>query len=132
MIILDTHTFLWYVAEPEQLGHQAVELIEEAALTRQLFVSAVTFWEIALLQAKRKVLIPISVAQIRSRSLSGGLQETTIDGEVAALAVNLRGLPSNLADRLIVATALQGYKLITADPALLAWEGRLPRFDSRS
>ena len=31
------------------------------------------------------------------------------------------------ADRLIVATALEGYKLITADERILAWPGNLDR-----
>ena len=35
------------------------------------------------------------------------------------------------ADRLIVATALEGHRLVTGDQRLLDWPGRLERIDAR-
>ena len=35
------------------------------------------------------------------------------------------------ADRIIVATALQGHTLVTGDRTILAWDGNLARLDAR-
>ena len=36
------------------------------------------------------------------------------------------------ADRIIVATALGGHRLVTADERILAWSGNLDRLDART
>ena len=43
--LLDTHTFVWSVAAPEQLGPTARAVIEDPAST--LLVSAASAWEVA-------------------------------------------------------------------------------------
>jgi len=44
--LLDAHTFLWALAEPAQLSHKVRDILEDAK--NEVFVSAVTFWEISL------------------------------------------------------------------------------------
>ena len=131
MVLLDTHVFLWHTRAARQLGSSALDLIEEATIDRECYVSAITFWEIALLGREGRILVPDSVALVRSRSLASGLLEVPIDGEIGIRSANLEGLPNDPADRIIVATALGGYKLLTADTQILRWKGQLNRVDAR-
>lgn len=131
MVLLDTHVFLWHTRAARQLGRSAFDLIEEATLDRECYVSAITFWEIALLGRKGRILVPDSVALVRSRALANGLLEVPIDGEIGIRSVNLEGFQNDPADRIIVATALGGYKLLTADSKILQWQGQLNRVDAR-
>ena len=64
-------------------------------------------------------------------SSSDGLIEIPVDGDIAIRANELTGLHADPADRLIIATALGGHTLVTADARLLSWSGRLTRMDAR-
>ena len=44
--LLDTHSFLWTVFEPEKLSRAARKMIEDPA--NDVLVSVITFWEISL------------------------------------------------------------------------------------
>jgi len=44
--LLDAHTFLWALAAPSQLSDKVRDILEDAK--NEVFVSAVTFWEISL------------------------------------------------------------------------------------
>jgi PIN domain nuclease of toxin-antitoxin system len=45
-LLLDAHTFLWFVWDDAHLSHNARTLIVDAA--NQKFISPVTYWEIAI------------------------------------------------------------------------------------
>jgi PIN domain nuclease of toxin-antitoxin system len=45
-LLLDAHTFLWFVWDDVQLGSNARSLIVDAS--NQKFISAATYWEIAI------------------------------------------------------------------------------------
>lgn len=44
--LLDTHTFLWVLTERTKLPAQVIEIIEDAS--QEVFLSAVSLWEIAI------------------------------------------------------------------------------------
>ena len=56
-----------------------------------------------------------------------GLTEFPLDGEVAIRAAGLSDIGADPADRFIVATALAGHLLVTADRRILSWPGSLSR-----
>ena len=62
--------------------------------------------------------------------LDQGLLEVPVDGRIAARAGLLPYMHGDPADRMIVATALQGHQLLTADRQILDWPGRLNRLDA--
>ena len=65
------------------------------------------------------------------RELMGqGLNEIPVDGAIAACAGLLAEMHGDPADRLIVATALQGHQLLTADRRILNWPRKLSRMDA--
>ena len=67
----------------------------------------------------------------RQDLLNMGLIEIPVDGSIAARAGLLLDIHGDPADRLIVATALTGHQLVTADRAILGWPGPLKSMDAR-
>ena len=67
----------------------------------------------------------------RIRLLNDGLIEIPVDGDVGIRADSFRDFHADPADRIIVATALGGHTLLTADERILAWNGNLRRVDAR-
>jgi PIN domain nuclease of toxin-antitoxin system len=53
--------------------------------------------------------------------------EIPVDGEIGIRATGLADFHGDPADRLIVATALGGHQLVTADERILDWPGALGR-----
>lgn len=131
MLLLDTNALLWMTEADPRLGAKT-RLSLESAAADELSVSAFSFWEIAILIAKRRLGLRISPADYRAQVLSSGIAEIVVDGAIGVTAVML-GAPNNdPADRIIAATALaHDATLITADDRLLNWHGALKTHDAR-
>ena len=130
MILLDTHVLLWLRLGSDRLGQQTRQLIEASWQHGDIYVSAITFWEIALLEAKRRVELDEKVDVWRRTVIEQGTKEVPVDGKIAIRAVNLSGLHSDPADRIVVSTALEGYRLATIDRRILEWRGDVERIDA--
>lgn len=129
--MLDTHALLWMDRNDPMLGPQARALIENTWRSDVVAVSAISFWETALLADRGRIVLPVSAEAWRLDLLQAGLREIAVDGRVSLLATRLEGLHRDPADRFIVATALQlGATLVTADRQILGWNGALPRQDA--
>ena len=63
--------------------------------------------------------------------LKEGLIEIPVDGDIGIRANALPDFHSDPADRIIVATAMSGHRLVTADERILSWDGSLARLDAR-
>ena len=68
----------------------------------------------------------------REELLQSGIVEIPVNGVIAARAALLTGMHGDPADRIIVATALEGHRLLTADTRILNWPGQLNRLDART
>ena len=130
-MLLDTHVLFWSAFDGGRLGPACRQRIEQAAREANLAVSALSFWELAMLQAKRKIDFGGDVAVWRTELLDGGLVEIPVDGAIAVRAGLLSGLHGDPADRIIVATAQDGHQLVTVDDRILRWGGSLDRIDAR-
>ena len=125
-LLLDTHALLWVLNDEKRLGARARKRIERDATRGTLAVSAITFWEVALLTLRRRVAVTPTGPALRAHVLGLGVHELSIDGAVAELAGRLSIKHADPADCLLVATALEhDVTLVTADAKLLAWGGRL-------
>ena len=127
VIILDTHVLLWLRAGSERLGAQARHAIDEAWQSGRVCVSAISFWEVTQLTEKGRIRFSVDVSLWRQEQLSLGMVEIPISGAIGIRAALLPDLHGDPADRLIVATALEGHQLITADERILAWPGKFRR-----
>jgi PIN domain nuclease of toxin-antitoxin system len=133
MIVLDTHTLLWMDRNDSALGAQARQQIEEAWRSEGVAVSAISFWEAAMLAQRGRIVLPVPIEVWRAELLQAGVQEIAIDGRIALLATSLADLHKDPADRFIVATALAHQALlVTADSKILSWAGLLTRQDASS
>ena len=130
MILLDTHALVWLLLDDQRLGRQAQHVIAGAWSDNGVGVSAITFWEISMLCAKGRLELLVDLGTWRMSLLNEGLVEVPVDGEIAARAGSLRDLHGDPADRMIVATALAGHQLVTADRRILEWSGLLNRLDA--
>jgi len=110
------------------LGKRSQRTIDRALEDDQLAVSVISFWEITLLIAKRRVRSIDSAAETRDFILRAGIGELPLTGEIAILAGELDSLNGDPADRFIAATAIRhDATLVTADEKLLRWRHSLRR-----
>ena len=131
MILLDTHALLWMNQDDAALGKTARKLIQTAWDAEALAVSAISFWECAMLHAAKRVRLQQAPAVWRAQLLASGLIEFPVDGEIALLSVDVDLPHKDPADRIIVATAItQNAVLLTADATLLKWKSPLKRHDA--
>jgi PIN domain nuclease of toxin-antitoxin system len=130
LTVLDTHALVWLDQALSSLGPQATRCADAALGDGLLAVSAISFWEVAMLTEKKRITMALSPAVWRRDLLNRGLIEIPIDGEIGVIAAQL-DLHGDPADRIIVATALlNDGMLITADTAVLEWPNALERMDA--
>ena len=130
MILLDTHVVLWQELDDSRLGPQTRRTIEDAMQEGMVTVSAITFWEVGMRVQKGQLDLGLDLHAWRRNLLEEGLLELAIDGEIAVRAGLLSNMHGDPADRIIVATALNGHQLVTADRRILDWPGHLSRLDA--
>ncbi|MDX8405082.1 MAG: type II toxin-antitoxin system VapC family toxin [Mariprofundus sp.] len=132
MIILDTHALVWLDAGNDQLGAGAINVIDQALAGNALAVSAISFWEVAMLVNKGRLILDITPDIWRQELIDRGLVELSMDGNTGIKAADLRAFHGDPADRIIVATALStGSSLITADKKILDWSGLSQKINAR-
>lgn len=129
-MILDTHALLWLRQDDRRLGRRARGAVERSWADEGLAISAVTFWELAMLHDKGRLQFSVALESWRRDLLGEGFSELPVDGVIGIRAGGLSGLPADPADRLIVATAMEGHRLVTADRHILDWPGPVERLDA--
>ena len=131
MILLDTQVLLWLLSNDPSLGRQARLAIDRAWVAEEAAVSAISFWEVAMLHSKGRMTLSRDLETWRLSLLDAGLIEIPPHGRIATRAGLLADMHGDPADRIIVATALEGHRLMTADQEILEWSGALDREDAR-
>ena len=110
-LLIDTHVFLWWLADAPQLGRQARALIAKAE--NQVFVSAATGWEIAIKKAMGRLVAPDDLDGIVEEEGFDKLPISFFHGERAG---ELPPLHRDPFDRMLIAQAqTEGLELVTAD-----------------
>ncbi|MCU0921176.1 MAG: type II toxin-antitoxin system VapC family toxin [Burkholderiaceae bacterium] len=108
----------------ERLRPAVRRRVEAAAGQQQLWVSAITPWEIGMLVARDRLVLDRDVLDWLQAALAlPGIRVAPLEPMVAVASTRLPGhLHGDPAERLIVATARRlGAALVTADTALLAY-----------
>jgi len=129
VILLDTHGLLWLDRDDQALGPSSRELIRSAWGNGSLAVSAISFWEVAMLAAWGRIELRQSAESWRSDCLGAGLEEIALAGSLAVAAAELADFHADPADRFIAATAMAHGLLdhSRSVPTALAGAAALPR-----
>lgn len=116
-MLLDTHVVLWWLTDDPTLADQLKETIDQEI---DVFVSAVTVWEVAIKQQLGKITAPADLPEaIRDSDLAN--LPVTADHAVAAGRLPL--VHRDPFDRMLVAQALtEGLTLVTRDKALRGYD----------
>lgn len=119
MILLDTHTLVWAVAEPKQLSHRAAAAIRKARSEDGVAIAAITLWELAALIARGRIQASGTI-EAGVRLLVEGVIVKPLTPEIAALAAQFPDdYPRDPVDRIIGATArAEGLLLVTRDKGI--------------
>jgi len=123
-LLLDTHVFLWLLAEPERLGAQ-LPLVQDPAV--ELLVSAASSWEIAIKHGLGRLPLPDSPERyVPDRIRAVGATPLAIEHQHALAVASLPALHGDPFDRLLVAQAkLLDIEILTADPVIARYPVRI-------
>jgi PIN domain nuclease of toxin-antitoxin system len=121
-LVLDTHVLLWAASDPDRIAVAAREAIADGE--NEVFVSAISAWEIAIKQAIGKLelarpaeaWVPEVIERSGFEALPVGLQA----------ALRVRSLPFHHRDpfdRLLVAQAIhEGLTIVTHDEIFASYD----------
>jgi PIN domain nuclease of toxin-antitoxin system len=119
VILLDTHAWLWWLAEPTRLSRAARRAIDEA---ETIGVSAISAWELTMLVRRRRISLDRDVgAWVRQALAHARVTQHPLTADIAVAAGLLDGsaFPGDPADRFIYATAQAlRVRLVTRDEAI--------------
>lgn len=124
MIVLDTHTLVWWVTGDPSLSKKAKAAIEREQAGGDIVVSSISAWEIAMLVERDKLVLSMDVSGwLSAVTQIEAVRFVPVDVEVATKSVELPGeFHKDPADRMIVATARKlAVPLVTKDDRIRAY-----------
>lgn len=121
-LLLDTHVFLWAIAEPRKLSSKARNAITK--LENQVFVSPVTAYELSYKHRQGKLPSGAAIVASFGRQIAHlYAAEIGIGTSHAVAAGQLDWDHKDPFDRLLAAQAMvEGFTLVTADDHLRAFD----------
>lgn len=124
MILLDTHTWIWWASDPALLSGKARSAVNKARDAGEVHVSAISAWEVAVLEKRGRLKLTMHVRDWIARSEAlPFLHFVPVNTRIAVDSVELPGaFHEDPADRIIVATARTlNAVLVTKDEKILKY-----------
>ena len=124
VLLLDTHVWLWLMSREGNPKPAAIRAVEEAAHYGLVRVSAISVWEVAMLEAKGRIRLSKDCLSWVNEALNApGLGLIPLTPEIAVESSRLPGaFHGDPADRILVATARrQGAIFLTRDEKILSY-----------
>ncbi len=125
LTVLDTHVWIWVVeGDRTALSAPAIEAIERAGKSGAVRVSAISVWEVAMLEAKGRISLTRPVDDwVQAALQAPGVQLLPLSPEIAIGSTRLPGVPhGDPADRILMASARHlGGRLATCDREILKY-----------
>ncbi len=116
-LLLDTHTFLWWISEPEKLSRRALELCQDTE--NILVLSAASIWEMQIKVQLGKLQIKMPLAELIHEQQENGIEVLPVEASHIFAVETLPNHHKDPFDRLLVAQAIvEGAILISADPLI--------------
>lgn len=115
--LLDTHTFLWFVAGDKKLPTSLKQIIKDIA--QPCFISVASFWEIAIKKQIGKLTIEISLDELYRFAERNQIEIIPVKEEHLITLLDLELLHNDPFDRLILSqTLVEGLVLLSRDKAI--------------
>ena len=124
MILLDTHTLIWWVSADAALSTRAKDAIDDALGSSEILISSITAWEIAMLVTRERLVLSMDVESwLATVAQIDNVRFIAINNDIAIKSTQLPGnFHKDPADRMIVATARKfSIPLVTKDEKILAY-----------
>jgi PIN domain nuclease of toxin-antitoxin system len=119
--LLDTHSFLWSIWQPEKLGKQAIAVLENT--DTMVFVSSITFWEISLKYALGKLTLGCKPDELLKLSDDMGIKKISLTPEESALFYQLPKLAhKDPFDRMLI------WQAVANDLILISKDGQFNHY----
>jgi PIN domain nuclease of toxin-antitoxin system len=116
-LLLDTHIWLWSLAEPSRLSRRVRQELKESH--NELWLSPVSTWEALLLHAKGRIRLHGDLRDWVAKATMH-FRQAPLTHEIVVAAQELPLHHPDPADRFLTATAgILGLTLVTADQRLL-------------
>lgn len=120
-MLIDTHILLWLLSDSEELSDKARKELKSG---KEIFVSIVSFWEIAIKKSIGKLKLSYSMSDIEEKCNKYKISILPIRPEHLDLLEELPFVHNDPFDRLIIAQALkEGMPIITKDSIIPRYEG---------
>ncbi len=117
-LLLDTHAFLWWLADDPKLGREVREAISDPSAI--VHVSAASLWEISVKASLGR--LDVGGADLEAEIAAGDFVELPISARHALAAGALPRHHDDPFDRMLIAQAqAEGLRLVTPDRALAAY-----------
>lgn len=117
-LLLDTHILLWALADDPRLSARNKALLQDA--DTDLYVSAVSIWEVTIKRRLGKLDVPKQFAMLVAQTNANPLKISWQHGERAG---DLPLLHNDPFDRLLIAQAqIEGMPLMTEDQKIRQYD----------
>jgi PIN domain nuclease of toxin-antitoxin system len=124
-IILDTHLWIWAVEGlRDEISTAAIREIEDGSRRGEIRVSAISVWEVAMLEAQGRIGLSRPVEEWVGAALRApGVRLLELSPRIAIDSTRLPGRPpADPADRMLIASArVMGGRLATRDRGILEY-----------
>jgi PIN domain nuclease of toxin-antitoxin system len=121
-VLLDTHSFLWWIENDPQLSTMARKTIEDGA--NDVFFSAASAWELAIKAQLGKLRLPNSPEAFVSEQLQlNGFRPLSITVSHALHIASLPAIHRDPFDRILVAQSqVEKFAIVTSDRFIQQYE----------
>ena len=116
--LLDTHIFLWWLSDAEQLSQEVFDIISDGS--NQIYISSATIWEIAIKEALGKLEVNADLDHVIEEN---GFVELKVSAICANATKKLEPIHRDPFDRMLIAQAIEGdMTLITVDRYIVQYD----------
>ena len=122
-LLLDTHVLIWLMNGDDALSKKSQKIIENARKDGNIFISAISVWEVGMLEQKQRIILNRPCLEWIKDALHYGIRLSSLTPEIAIESCQLPGYSAgDPADRIIIATArIESLTLLTCDERILAY-----------
>lgn len=120
-LLLDTHTFLWFVTNDPQLSENALDAVAEP--TNEILLSPASYWEIAIKVSLGKYPLTVPFETFFQEGMEGSdMAILPIEVRHAAVLSSLPMHHKDPFDRMMISQAIvEQIPIVSADSALDAY-----------